>query len=124
MPHGWHHYARIIPEGRRAIERIGVIRAGQMQLKTTKPLWPPARRNRLGRSAPRACSFTAATATTSLIAFRALSKPDKLTALHYQTSASRDTMSSCYLRRLSRSGINVTVCRLKICAAAPAAWRC
>jgi monoterpene epsilon-lactone hydrolase len=25
MPHGWHHYARIIPEGRRAIERIGVF---------------------------------------------------------------------------------------------------
>jgi acetyl esterase/lipase len=23
MPHAWHHYARIIPEGRRAIERIG-----------------------------------------------------------------------------------------------------
>jgi hypothetical protein len=25
MPHGWHHYARIIQEGRRAIERIGVF---------------------------------------------------------------------------------------------------
>jgi epsilon-lactone hydrolase len=25
MPHGWHHYARIIPEGRRAIERIGAF---------------------------------------------------------------------------------------------------
>jgi epsilon-lactone hydrolase len=23
MPHVWHHFARIIPEGRRAIERIG-----------------------------------------------------------------------------------------------------
>ena len=25
MPHGWQHYARILPEGRRAIERIGVF---------------------------------------------------------------------------------------------------
>jgi acetyl esterase/lipase len=25
MLHGWHHYARIIPEGPRAIERIGVF---------------------------------------------------------------------------------------------------
>jgi acetyl esterase/lipase len=25
MPHGWQHYARIIPEGRRATERIGVF---------------------------------------------------------------------------------------------------
>ena len=25
MPHAWHHYARILPEGRRAIERIGAF---------------------------------------------------------------------------------------------------
>jgi acetyl esterase/lipase len=25
MPHGWHHFARIIPEGLQAIERIGVF---------------------------------------------------------------------------------------------------
>jgi acetyl esterase/lipase len=25
MPHAWHHYARIIPEGRQAIERIGAF---------------------------------------------------------------------------------------------------
>jgi epsilon-lactone hydrolase len=25
MPHAWHHYARIMPEGRQAIERIGAF---------------------------------------------------------------------------------------------------
>ena len=25
MPHVWHHYARLIPEGRQAIERIGAF---------------------------------------------------------------------------------------------------
>jgi epsilon-lactone hydrolase len=30
MPHVWHHYARIIPEGRDAIERIGVFVKAQL----------------------------------------------------------------------------------------------
>ncbi len=38
MPHVWHHYARIIPEGRQAIERIGAfVRAKLGEGVTTAP---------------------------------------------------------------------------------------
>ena len=30
MPHVWHHYARILPEGRHAIERIGTFVQAQL----------------------------------------------------------------------------------------------
>jgi hypothetical protein len=96
MTHGWHHYARLLQwDGERLGGSACSCRPDSTENDETLVATgakEPARTLGTEGVAP-------ATATTSLIAFRASSEPDKLTALNYQTSVSRDTMSSCYLRR-------------------------